>query len=112
MSKENIEAVESYLDALKRHDLNLAPLADNVIFENPMVGKGAGAENFKAFLSGFLPAIKDVSLIEHTSEGERVATRWQADSVFGIIPIADFFVIRDGKIVEARGYFDPRPLFG
>jgi limonene-1,2-epoxide hydrolase len=112
MNEENIKAVESYLNALKQKDLSLAPLADNLVFENPMVGKGEGAENLRAFLSGFLPAIKDVKVIRHICEGDSVATRWEVDSVFGIIQIADFFVIREGEIVEAYGYFDPRPLFG
>jgi limonene-1,2-epoxide hydrolase len=112
MSQENIKTVESYLAALERQDLSLAPLDDDIIFENPMVGKGQGAESFKAFLSGFLPAIKGVKLIGHVCEADTVATRWEVDSVFGNIRIADFFYIRDGKIVEAYGYFDPRPLFG
>ena len=112
MNEENIKAVESYLNALKQQDLNLAPLADDIIFENPMVGKGSGADSFKAFLDGFLPAIKGVKVIDHICEGELVATRWEADTVFGIIRIGDFFYIREGKIIEAYGYFDPRPLFG
>ncbi len=112
MSKENIKAVEGYLNALKQRDLNLAPLADDIIFENPMVGKGQGAENFKAFLSGFLPAIKNVKVLGHICEGEQVATRWEVDTIFGIIQIGDFFHIRKGIIIEAHGYFDPRPLFG
>ncbi len=112
MKDENIKAVEAYLDALRQKDLNLAPLADDIIFENPMVGKGHGMESFKAFLSGFLPAIKDCKVIEHVCEGETVATRWEVDTVFGVIQIADFFNIKEGKIIEAHGYFDPRPLFG
>lgn len=112
MNEENVKAVEAYLNALKQSDLTLAPLADDIIFENPMVGKGKGAEKLAAFLSGFLPAIKDVKIIRHVCEGDAVATQWEADTVFGIIRVADFFVVRNGKIVEAYGYFDPRPLFG
>jgi limonene-1,2-epoxide hydrolase len=112
MKEENIRAVEEYLKALEQKDLDLAPLADDIIFENPMVGKGQGADSFKAFLSGFLPAIKGVKVIEHVCQGELVATRWEVDTIFGTIQIGDFFYIRDGKIVEAYGYFDPRLLFG
>jgi limonene-1,2-epoxide hydrolase len=112
MSEENIKAVEGYLNALRQKDLNLAPLADDIIFENPMVGKGHGKENFKAFLTGFLPAIKGVKIIGHICEGEQVATRWEVDTIFGIIQIGDFFHVREGKIIEAHGYFDPRLLFG
>jgi limonene-1,2-epoxide hydrolase len=112
MSEENIRVVESYLNALRNHDLNLAPLADNIIFENPMVGKGEGVESFKAFLTGFLPAIKGVKVIDHVCDGDMVATRWEVDTDFGMIRIGDFFYIREEKIIEAYGYFDPRPLFG
>jgi limonene-1,2-epoxide hydrolase len=112
MNEENIKTVEAYLNALKQKDLSLAPLAKDVIFENPMVGKGRGAESFAAFLSGFLPAIKGVKVIKHVCDGETVATQWEVDTIFGVIRIGDFFVIRDGEIIEAYGYFDPRPLFG
>lgn len=112
MNEENVKVVEAYLNALKRSDLTLAPLADDIVFENPMSGKGKGAENFIAFLSGFLPAIKDAKVIRHVCEGDAVATQWEADTVFGVIRIGNFFIIRDEKIVEAYGYFDPRPLFG
>jgi limonene-1,2-epoxide hydrolase len=112
MKEESIKAVEAYLDALRQKDLSLAPLADDIVFENPMVGKGNGAESFKAFLSGFLPAIKGCKVIKHVCEGETVATRWEVDTIFGVIQIADFFYVREGTIVEAYGYFDPRPLFG
>jgi limonene-1,2-epoxide hydrolase len=112
MNKENIQVVESYLDALRQKDLSLAPFADDVIFEDPVAGKNTGAENFKAFLSGFLPAINDVKVIQHVCENDTVATRWEAETVFGTIPIGEFFRIKDGKITEAFGYFDPRPLIG
>jgi len=112
MKEENIKIVEAYLNTLKHKDLSLAPFADNLIFEDSIAGKGQGAENFKAFLSGFLPAINNVKIIQHICEGEYVATHWEVDAVFGIIPILEKFRIVDGKIVEAIGYFDPRPILG
>ena len=110
MSKRNIEIVEEFLSAMREKDLSCAPLADEMTFENPIAGKGAGAETFRAFMSGFLPAIKDIKIISHISEGDAIAVRWQADSVFGIIHIGEFFRIRDCKIVETVSYFDPRPI--
>jgi predicted ester cyclase len=110
MNEENIKAVEAYLNALRQKDLSLAPFADDIVFEDPVAGKGNSAESFRAFLSGFLPAIKDVKTIQHICEGDHVATRWEADTVFGIIPIGEFFRVRDGKITEAFGYFDPKPI--
>jgi limonene-1,2-epoxide hydrolase len=112
MREENIKTVETYLNALKQKDLSIAPFADNLIFEDPIAGKNTGAENFKAFLSGFLPAIKDVRVLQHICEGEYVVTHWEADGVFGIITILEKFRVENGEITEAYGYFDPRPILG
>lgn len=112
MREENIKVIEAYLEAVRRRDLSAAPLAENLVFENPMTGRGEGLEKFQAFLNGFLPAIRGVKIIGHICENDRVATRWDADTEFGIVSIGDFFQIEDGLIVNVRAYFDPRPLFG
>jgi limonene-1,2-epoxide hydrolase len=112
MREDNIKAVEAYLNALKHNDLSLAPFADEIIFENPVSGKNKGAENFRAFLSGFLPAIDDVRVLDHICEGDRVVTHWEVDGVFGVVTILEKFRVRDGLITEAFGYFDPRPILG
>jgi hypothetical protein len=110
--EENIKLVEEYLNALKQKDLSLAPFADDILFEDSLAGRNTGAENFKAHLSGFLPAIKDIRSHQHICEGEYVATHWEVDGVFGIVPIMEIFRIQDGKITEAIGVFDPRPIVG
>jgi limonene-1,2-epoxide hydrolase len=112
MSEENIKAVDAYLNGLKTKDLSGVPFASDVYFEDPVAGKNRGAENFIAFLSGFLPAITDVRLTRHVSDGEYVATHFEVDGVFGVVPILEMFRIEDGKITEAIGYFDPRPIIG
>jgi limonene-1,2-epoxide hydrolase len=112
MREENIKAVEAYLNALKQKDLSLAPFAENVEFEDPIAGINTGEENFRAFLSGFLPAINDVRVLSHICEDDYVVTHWEVDTTFGIIPILEKFRVRDGKIVEACGFYDPRPIVG
>jgi hypothetical protein len=112
MKEEKTKAVEAYLNALKQKDLSLAPFADDLKFYDPIAGSGSGAEKFKAFLEGFLPAIRDVRVISHVAEDDFVATHFEADTVFGIIPILEKFRVRDGKITEAFGFFDPRPILG
>ncbi len=112
MKEENIEAVEKFLNALKQRDLSLAPLADNLKFKDPLTGEDVGAENLKAFLAGFLPALNDVRIVQHVCEGEYVVTLWEADGIFGVIPILEKFRVRDGLIIEADGYFDPKPILG
>ncbi len=112
MKEENIKAVEKFLNALKQKDLSLAPIADDLKFCDPISGDGDGIENFKAFLTGFLPAIDDVRVIQHVCEGEFVITHWEVDGVFGRIPVLEKFRVENGKITEAFGYFDPRPILG
>ena len=112
MREENIEIVESYLDAIKQKDLSLARLADDLRFEDPLTGKSSGADNLRAFLTGFLPAVTDVRIHQHICEGETVVTHWEVDGIFGIIPILEKFRIEDGKIKEMIAFFDPRPILG
>jgi limonene-1,2-epoxide hydrolase len=112
MKEENIRAVEAYLNALKRKDLASAPFAEDLKFSDPVAGSNAGAENFRAFLEGFLPAINDVRVISYVSEDEFVVTHFEVDTVFGIIPILEKFRVSEGKITEAYGFFDPRPILG
>ena len=112
MKEENIKAVEAYLNALKEKDLNLAPFSDDLKFTDPIAGSDRGAEKFKAFLTGFLPAINDIRIHSHVAEEDFVVTHWEVDTVFGIIPILEKFCVREGKITEAFGFFDPRPILG
>ncbi len=112
MKAENIKEVEAYLNALKQKDLSLAPFADDIEFDDPISGKNTGAENFRAFLSGFLPAIEDIRVISHVCEDDFVVTHFEADGVFGIMQMLAKFRLRDGKIIEALNFFDPRPILG
>jgi hypothetical protein len=112
MREENIGVVEAYLNALRTRDLSLAPFADDLKFEDSVAGKGADAENFKAAIEGFMPAINNVRVIQHVCEDDYVITHWEVDAVFGIIPILEKFRIRDGKISELIAFYDPRPVLG
>lgn len=112
MKEENIKAVEAYLNALKQKDLSFAPFSEDLKFSDPVAGNLSGAENFKTFLTGFLPAINDVRVISHVCESDFVVTHWEVDTVFGIIPILEKFRVENGVITEAFGFFDPRPILG
>lgn len=112
MREENIAVVEAYLNVLRTRNLSLAPLADDLKFEDSVAGKGVDAENFKAAIEGFLPAINNVKVIQHICEEDYVVTHWEVDTVFGIVPILEKFRIRDGKISELAAFYDPRPVLG
>ena len=112
MREENIKTVEAYLNALKNRDLSFAPFDDDILFDDPISERNTGAENFRAFLSGFLPAIEDIRVISHVCEGEFVVTNFEADGVFGTVQMLAKFRLRDDKIIEALNFFDPRPILG
>ena len=112
MNEEKTAAVEAYLNALEQKDLSLAPFADDLKFVDPVVGRGRGAEEFRAFLTGFLPAVNDVRVISHVCEDDFVVTHFEVDTVFGIISILEKFRVENEKITEAFGFYDPRPILG
>src|SRR5262249_33106791 len=107
-----IKVVERFLGALRDKDLSAAPVADDIEFEDPMVGKGKGADALRGFISGFLPAIEDVKIIQHVADGDYVVTEWEVDGVFGAITVLEKFHVRDGRIVTYRAFYDPRPILG
>ena len=112
MREENIKAVESYIEAIGRKDLAFEMLADDVYFEDPMTVKSHGADNLRAFLKGFLPAIESVKIHSHVCENDTVITHWEVDGIFGAVQILEKFKIKNGKITEAMAFFDPRPILG
>lgn len=112
MDNENVRVVEAFLNALKNKDISEAPVADDLLFSDPLMGEGRGAEALRAFVSGFFSALNDVRIIRHVAEGEYVATHWEVEGLFNTIPIFELFRVKDGEIVEFRAFYDPRPVIG
>jgi limonene-1,2-epoxide hydrolase len=110
MRESNIEAVEGYLDAIRSKDLSRAPIAPDIFFTDPLVGELKGEEACRGFLAQILPAINGVSVKQHVAEGDFVSTLWEADTVWGVIPILELFRVEGGRIKEARAFLDPRPI--
>lgn len=110
MENPNIKIVEGYLDAIRTKDLSKAPVDQNIEFEDPLTTPGSGVKAWTDFVSSMLPALSDVRVKQHIAEGDQVATLWEADTIWGVIPIFECFRIADGRITEARAYFDPRPV--
>jgi limonene-1,2-epoxide hydrolase len=110
MRESNIEAVERYLDAIRSKDLSRASVAPDIFFTDPLAGERTGEEALRGFIGQMLPAIKGVEVKQHVVEGDFVSTLWEADSVWGVIPILELFRVQEGKIKEARAFFDPRPI--
>jgi hypothetical protein len=105
-----LAAVGAYLDGLGRRDVDAVPFAPTVRFEGPLGPPIEGAEPVRQFLRSVFPIIKGVRVQQMLNDGEYVAARFELDTVHGPIPAFDWFHIVDGAIVEARPYYDPRPI--
>jgi len=107
----NTEIAETYLEAIRSMDLNKAMLAPDVTFLFPLTTmKVVGRDSVIDYLLALLPGIDDVKLERHMIGGEHVATLWQAQTVWGELPICTVFRISDGLIREVRSFWDPRPV--
>ncbi len=110
MENPNVKIVESYLNALKTKDLSTAPVSQEINFEDPLTPPRSGIRAWTEFVSSMLPGINDVRVKQHIADGDRVATLWEVDTVWGVIPIFEYFRISDGLITEAKAFFNPRPI--
>jgi predicted SnoaL-like aldol condensation-catalyzing enzyme len=105
----NVAAATAFLKAMKNKDLSEAPLAANVSYEGPLSGEAIqGRDHVSRFLSVYLPVIEDVRLVRQISEGDYVATVWQAETSFGRISLVYIVRVEAGKIVEIQAFYDPR----
>ena len=86
------------------------PFAADVVFEGPLSPKLAGADAVKEFLNGILPAIRGIRIHRHIADGEYVATLFDMETDFGVIPICDIFRVVNGQVTHIRPFYDPRPI--
>ena len=105
-----ISAVEAYLHGLRDKDLSAVPFAPSVTLESPLTPKIAGVAAVTDFLTRLFPAIKDVRITRHIAQGDFVATAFDLDTIFGVIPVFDCIRVTNGLIQEVRPYYDPRPI--
>ncbi len=108
MPNSNVIAVESYINGLRNKDLSNVPFAPDVTFESPLTLKLFGRERVVEFLSDLFPVIRDIRIKQHICEGDYVATVFDFDTSFGVIPVFDCFRVSDGRLKEIRPYYDPR----
>ncbi|AFY59888.1 nuclear transport factor 2 family protein [Synechococcus sp. PCC 6312] len=110
MSASPVEVVENYFTALQAKDLKKLPLADTIIFTDPLAGTLTSQTAVVAFLSNVLPILQAITIHYHVQDQNRVVTRWDAQTTLGMIEILEWFEISDGHIQVAQAFFDPRVI--
>lgn len=104
----NIEVVEKYLEGMRKHDMSETPFVSNVVFETPLGGTMQGKHNVIRFINAYSPMMNDVRVLRHISDGDHVATLWEAMTAFGTLTVFQMFHIEDGAIKELKSFYDPR----
>jgi limonene-1,2-epoxide hydrolase len=107
----NIAVVEAYLEGLQKQDLSEVPIADGILYQNPLTGEPIeGKHNVIRFLQAFLPAIQRANVVQHVAQDEHVASLVEWETTFGVLTVFHYIRIEEGIITELRSFFDPREM--
>ncbi len=105
------DVVDSYSHALEARDFTAARslLADNLRFEGP-IDRFEKADDYIKAITGLYGMVKGIEHQATITEGENVATFYVLDTPVAQAPVAEWYTVRGGKIVQIRTYFDARPF--
>ena len=111
MSREQkVAAVEAYLNCFATKDLSEVPLAEDAMFEGPLVPKLAGRQRIKGFLASILPMVRSIEVKQHIVEGDFVATVFDMETVNGVDHVFDRIHIINGEIKGIHTFYYPKQV--
>jgi len=107
----NQETVEHFSRALAERDFKAARalLADDLRFEGP-IDTFDRADDYVKAISQLFGMVKGVEHRATVAQGDHVALFYVLDTPIAKAPVAEWYTVRGGKIVELRAYFDARPF--
>jgi hypothetical protein len=105
------DVVEKYSSALADRDFATARslLADDLRFEGPL-DTFDRADDYMNAISALYGMVKGVEHQATIAEGDAVAVFYLLDTPVAKAPVAEWYTVRDGKVVQLRAYFDARPF--
>lgn len=105
------DVVEKYSRALAGRDFAAARslLADDLRFEGP-IDRFDRADDYMKAISGLYGMVKGVEHQATIAQGDDVAVFYLLDTPMAKAPVAEWYTVRDGKVVQLRAYFDARPF--
>lgn len=103
--------VRQYGNAVAAGDFRAARalLADNLRFEGP-IDQFERADDYIKAISRLHAIVKGIEPKATVADGEHVAVFYVLQTVVTNAPVAEWYTVRDGKIVHLRAYFDARPF--
>lgn len=99
-----IEIVEACLHGVRTRDLARAPVAPDVVYEDPFSPNLLVGREVTELLSGLLPPITDLRIERHIVEGPYVATLFEVEAVSGTFSACVCFRLSNGLIKEIRPF--------
>jgi ketosteroid isomerase-like protein len=105
------EVVERYSQALAGRDFAAARalLADDLRFVGP-IDRFERADGYVKAISNLYGMVKGVEHQATIAQGDEVAVFYLLDTPMVEAPVAEWYTVRGGKIVQLRAYFDARPF--
>jgi limonene-1,2-epoxide hydrolase len=103
--------VEAWSKALYAREFDKARslLADELRFEGP-IDPFDRADDYMAAIRNLMGMARGVEHQGLIAQGDDVAVFYRLDTPVAIAPVAEWYTVRDGKIVTLRAYFDARPF--
>jgi ketosteroid isomerase-like protein len=105
------EVVDRFNQALQAKDFAAARklLADDLSFEGP-IDRFSRADDYVAAISKLYGMVRGVEHQASIAEGAEVAVFSVLDTPIARAPVAEWYIVRDGRITQLRAYFDARPF--
>jgi SnoaL-like domain len=107
----NADVFRSYLERFTAGDVGGAAelLADDFTFAGPML-QASGKAEFLAGSSGLAPIVRGYTMHRQWADGDDVCSIYdfeiETPAGTGSIPMAEWSVVRDGRLVSSRLLFD------
>jgi len=109
MRQDVVRVVQSYIDAVRKNDVDALPVHPDIVFESPL-NTIQGIDAFRKGLADFVAILKSIEVVRLVADDDSCAAALNLDTKFGTIPFLELFQIVDGQIVAIRAYYDPRPV--
>lgn len=105
------DVVRKYNRALEAKDFAAARsyLAENLRFEGP-IDRFEKADDYIGAITRLYGMVKGVEHQATIVDGDDAAVFYVLDTPVAKSPVAEWYRVRDGKIVQLRAYFDARPF--
>jgi len=105
------DVVTRYNRALEARDFTAARgfLADGLRFDGP-IDHFVKADDYIGAITRLFGMVKGIENQATMVDGDEVALFYVLDTPVAKAPVAEWYTVRNGKIVHLRAYFDARPF--